>query len=184
MLRQKLFFTAMIIGSMITNNCYPMEILAKPEPILLNNGLLTLVPSRRVNVGSNGMLFQEYYIKNIIKKTTPETLITLMGAQSARASVIGDYVCLDSFCPTIVLVKDNTLTNCGTFSKMTHKEVKEACRFNKGAFYDYKQCAILYSLEPFILAFTESKRIELEAMIDENAQKPLNLHVPLYASIP
>lgn len=190
MQHQKLFITALMIGSIVTHNSYAAESTsnASPKPILLENGLLTLVPSLLVPIHEKGFIFKDYYMKNISRDNS-NTLANLIGVyQYALASDYDGKVDAFSsliFYPTVVRVtKNNILQNLGSFCKLLHKEAKEACRLKQAAFYPHKQGAILYSLDSnFNLDFFESKKDELETMLDENAKVKMDLYLPVFARL-
>ncbi len=192
MQHQKLFIMAIMIGSMVTNNCYAAESKAvvsntMPKPIMLENGLLTFVPSLLVPIHEEGFIFKDYFMKDV-KRGELSTLANLMGLHqhalaSAHDGKINSFSSL-IFYPTIVRIENNTLKNLGSFCSMLHKEAKEACRLKQAAFYPHKQGVILYSLDSnFNLDFFESKKNELEAMLDENAKKQMDLFLPVFANV-
>ncbi len=192
MQRQKLFIMAIMMGSIVTYNCYAAEpkIVTSnesPKPIMLDKGLLTLVPSLLISVNEKGWFNPDYFMGNITEKTTKETLISLMASNYAKTSCYDGKVDAFSlvFYPTVIQITENKiLKNLGSFCKLLHKEAKEACRLKQAAFYPHKQGAIIYSLDSkFNLDFFESKQIEIEGMLDENAKKQIDDYLPVFAHL-
>ncbi len=181
MQHQKLFITALMIGSIASHNCYAAEPKivtsnTSPKPILLDKGLLTLVPS----LLGKGSLFKNYFFMRDVKRGEPNTLANLMGSHQYSLESKHDG-CDYLFCPTIVRIEGNILKNLGSFSNFIHEEVKEACRLKQAVFYPHKQGAIIYSLDSnFNIHFFESKEKELEQMIDENAKGEIVLRLPIF----
>jgi hypothetical protein len=147
MTKKIILLLSFIFHIFTTHHCTAMEAEKDNKIILLNNGLLTIIPGILSSTGYRGH-WLSLTDNRIIYETSEkkDSLINLLyyKKQLTHDKGANDY---QLFCPLTIKTSNGLMENLGQFDKKVHHEAIEAIRCGKAIYYAQEQGALIYSLD-------------------------------------
>lgn len=149
------------LSSLLTYNCFSMQLEKEERIITLDQGLLTTIPGKITHIKYvNDGFFTTQEIYQFTEKK--DSIINLLYHNIKTYEPSGGY-----FRPLIIklIIKPHSIRRLGEYNKRKHREAKEAICQKKALYYTYKQGVLLYSLDE---QPTPSLVKHVERMLEDN----------------